>query len=131
LDVLFLSGRDRVMTTEPALVFAEPSGVVRAWNSGAESLFGHSAAEAIGQTLDLIVPPEFRERHWAGFRAAMAAGDGKIDRAAANLPALHRDGTVMRVTVRLLVVHDARDRVAGALAVFAADDEAAPPLPRL
>ncbi len=119
------------MTTEPALVFAEPSGVVSAWNSGAESLFGHSAAEAIGQTLDLIVPPEFRERHWAGFRAAMAAGDGKIDRAAANLPALHRDGTVMRVAVRLLVIHDARDRAAGALAVFCADDGTAPPLPRL
>jgi PAS domain S-box-containing protein len=119
------------MTTEPALVFAEPSGVISSWNSGAEALFGHPAAAAVGQTLDLIVPPEFRERHWAGFRAAMAAGDGKIDRAAANLPALHRDGTVMRVAVRLLVVHDARDRVAGAMAVFVPDDEAAPPLPRL
>jgi PAS domain S-box-containing protein len=121
------------MTTEtaPALVFAEPSGVVRVWNSGAVSLFGHTAAEAIGQTLDLIVPPEYRERHWIGFRAAMAAADGKIDRASANLPALHRDGTILRVAVRLLVVHDARDRAAGALAVFSEDDEAAPPLPRL
>jgi PAS domain S-box-containing protein len=119
------------MTTEPALVFAEPSGVVRAWNSGAESLFGYAAADAIGRTLDIIVPPEYRERHWAGFRAAMAAGDGKIDRASANIPALHRDGTILRVAVRLLVIHDARDRAAGALAVFCADDEAAPPLPRL
>jgi PAS domain S-box-containing protein len=119
------------MTTEPALVFAEPSGVVRIWSSGAESLFGHSAVEAIGQTLDLIVPPEYRERHWAGFRAAMGAGDGKIDRASANIPVLHRDGTILRVAVRLLVVYDGRDRVAGAMAVFSADDEAAPPLPRL
>ena len=119
------------MPTEPALVLAEPSGVIRVWNPGAEALFGHRAADAIGQTLDLIVPPEFRERHWAGFKAAMDAGDGKIDRAAANLPALHRDGTVMRVAVRLLVLHDARDRVAGAMAVFVADDETAPPLPRL
>jgi PAS domain S-box-containing protein len=119
------------MTTEPALVFAGPSGVVRIWNPGAESLFGHSAAEAIGQTLDLIVPPEYRERHWAGFRAAMGAGDGKIDRASANIPALHRDGTILRVAVRLLVIHDARNRAAGAMAVFVADDEAASPLPRL
>jgi len=120
------------MTTEPALIFAEPSGVIRAWNSGAEALFGHAAADAIGQTLDLIVPPEYRERHWAGFKAAMAAGDGKIDRASANIPALHRDGTVMRLAVRLLVIHDARDRAAGALAVFAVDaDETAPSLPRL
>jgi PAS domain S-box-containing protein len=62
-----------------ALVFAEPSGVVRIWNSAAESLFGHRADEVIGQTLDFIVPPEYRERHWAGYRAAMAAGDGNID----------------------------------------------------
>lgn len=117
--------------TEPAIVFAEPSGVVRSWNSGAEALFGHPAADAIGQTLDLIVPPEYRERHWAGFRTIMAATDGKIDRASVNVPALHRDGTIMRVAVRLLLIHDARNRVAGAMAVFAADDDTAPPLPRL
>jgi len=119
--------------TEPAaaLVFAEPSGVVRTWNAAAESLFGHSATEAIGQTLDLIVPPEYRERHWAGFRAAMAAGDGNIDHSSFNIPALHRDGTVMRVAVRLLVVHDSRNRVAGAMAVFTPDDDRAPPLTRL
>jgi PAS domain S-box-containing protein len=119
--------------TEPAaaVVFAEPSGVIRDWNSRAEALFGHRAAEAIGQTLDLIVPPEYRERHWAGYRAAMAAGDGNIDRASANLPALHRDGTVIRVAVRLLVIHDSRNRVAGAMAVFTPDDDSAPPLPRL
>src|SRR3546814_8609447 len=79
--------------TEPAaaLVFAEPSCVIRIWNSAAESLFGHGAAEAIGQTLDLIIPPEYRARHWAGFRAAMAAGDGNIDHSSFTIPALHRD----------------------------------------
>jgi PAS domain S-box-containing protein len=119
--------------TEPAaaLVFAEPSGVVRIWSPTAESLFGHRAAEAIGQTLDIIVPPEFRARHWAGFRAAMAAGDGNIDHSSFNIPALHRDGTVIRVTVRLLVIHDSRNRAAGAMAVFVPDDGSAPELPRL
>ena len=118
-------GRSRRMT-EPAaaLVFAEPSGVIRIWSSAAESLFGHRAAEAIGQTLDLVIPPEYRARHWAGYRAAMEAADG-------NIPALHRDGTINRVAVRLLVVHDSRNRVAGALAVFTPDDDSAPPLPRL
>lgn len=81
-----MCGKSRGMTTEPALVFAEPSGVIRVWNSGAEALFGHPAADAIGRTLDLIVPPEFRERHWTGFKAAMAAAGGKIDRASANIP---------------------------------------------
>ncbi|WP_119303661.1 PAS domain-containing protein [Dongia deserti] len=114
-----------------ALVFADPSGVVRIWNSAAESLFGHRATEAIGQTLDLIVPPDYRARHWAGFQAAMAAADGNIDHSSFNIPALHRDGTVIRVAVRLLVVHDSRNRVVGAMAVFSPDDDSAPPLTRL
>jgi PAS domain S-box-containing protein len=114
-----------------ALVFAEPSGIIRIWNSGAESLFGHRAADATGQTLDLIIPPEYRARHWAGFRAAMTAGDGNIDHSSFNVPALRGDGTVIRVEVRLLVVHDSRNRVAGAMAVFSPDDDSAPPLPRL
>jgi PAS domain S-box-containing protein len=119
--------------TEPAaaLVFAEPTGVIRIWNAAAESLFGHRAAEAIGQTLDLIVPPDYRERHWAGFREAMAAADGVIDHSSFNIPALRRDGTVIRVAVRLLVVHDSRNRVAGAMAVLTPDDDSAPPLTRL
>jgi PAS domain S-box-containing protein len=119
--------------TEPAaaLVFADPTGVVRIWNSAAESMFGHRAADAIGQTLDFIVPPEYRARHWAGFRAAMAAGNGIIDHSSFNIPALHGNGTLIRVAVRLIVVHDSRNRVAGAMAVFSPDDDRAPPLPRL
>jgi PAS domain S-box-containing protein len=117
--------------TEQALVYAEPSGVIRMWNAGAEALFGHAAEEAIGQTLDIVVPPDYRERHWAGFQDAMAASDGNIDHGSFNVPALHRDGTVMRVEVRLHVVHDSRDRVTGAMAVFSPHDDSAPRLTRL
>jgi PAS domain S-box-containing protein len=114
-----------------AFVFAEPSGVIRIWNPAAESLFGHRADEAIGQTLDLIVPPDYRQRHWQGYRAVMAAADGNIDHSMFDIPALHRDGRVIRVEVRLLVVHDSRNRVAGAMAVFVPADASASPLPRL
>jgi PAS domain S-box-containing protein len=116
---------------ERALVLADTSGVVRTWNAGAEALFGHAAEDAIGQTLDLVVPPDYRERHWAGYRAAMAASDGTIDHGSFNIPALHRDGTVMRITVRLHVIRDSRNRATGALAVLSPDDDSAPPLPRL
>jgi PAS domain S-box-containing protein len=116
---------------ERALVFADPSGVVRTWNAGAEALFGYGAADAIGQTLDVVVPPDYRERHWAGFRAAMAASDGNVDHGSFNVPALHRDGTIMRIAVRLHVIHDSRNGVTGAMAVFSPDDDEAPPLPHL
>ena len=120
-----------IRSVDRALVFADPSGVVRTWNAGAEALFGHGAAQAIGQTLDLVVPPEYRERHWAGYRAAMEASDGNIDHGSFNVPALHRDGTIMRIEVRLHVVHDSRNGVSGAMAVFSPADDRAPTLTRL
>ena len=121
----------RVTLEDRALVLADPSGVIRVWSAGAEALFGHRAEDAIGQTLDLVVPPDYRQRHWAGYGAAMAANDGDIDHGSFNVPALHRDGTVMRIEVRLHVVHDSRNRVTGAMAVFSPDDDSAPPLERL
>src|SRR5256885_17246595 len=57
-----------------AIIFADSAGVIRLWNHAAEALFGYSAAEAVGQTLDLIVPESLRAAHWAGFRRAVQQG---------------------------------------------------------
>ena len=48
-----------------AAVYVDVSGTIRSWNRAAESLFGHSASEAIGRRADLIVPPSHRDMHWA------------------------------------------------------------------
>lgn len=55
-----------------ALVYATPDGKIAAWNRAAEALFGHSKAEAMGQSPDLIIPERLRAAHWAGFDRAMA-----------------------------------------------------------
>ena len=60
--------------TPDALIFADKGGLIRAWNAGAEAVFGFSAAEAIGQSLDLIIPERLRAAHWLGFHRAMARG---------------------------------------------------------
>src|SRR5262249_12241354 len=44
------------------------------WNDAAQRLLGYSAQEAIGKTLALIIPPEHRPRHMAGFHAAIDGG---------------------------------------------------------
>jgi len=116
---------------DEAIVIADKAGVIQIFSPGAERLFGHSAASAIGQKLDLLVPPEYREHHWRGFHAAMSGDNVAIDRASANVPVLARDGTVMRAAVRLLVLRDAKQRSIGAMAIFAADDDPSSPLPRL
>ena len=76
-----------------AIVYADPSGTIRFWNRGAERIFGFSAAEALGQSLDLIIPERLRARHWDGYRETMRTwrsryGAGDV----LAVPGLHKDG---------------------------------------
>ena len=57
-----------------AIIIADADGVIRLWSAGAAALFGYAAADAAGQKLDLVVPPEFRSAHWKGFGHAMKTG---------------------------------------------------------
>ena len=69
-----------------AVVFADADGVIRYWSPGAERLFGYAMADAIGRTLDLIVPDRYRERHWAGFRRAVQSGTAPSSGSRTNIP---------------------------------------------
>ena len=110
------------MADTHAVVVADPDGVIRYWSAGAEQLFGYSAGEVVGESLDLIVPPEFRERHWSGFRDAVATGVCKLDRATTNVPVLCKDGTIQPFPGRFVFLQGARSDVVGvaALALVAA-----------
>ncbi len=107
------------MTMSSAIVVSDIEGRIELWNRGAEELFGYSAAEAIGQSLDLIIPERYRERHWAGFNAAMKTGNS-VRSGAANpgLPALGKDGAERRFPARFLFLKDALEKPAGAMAIF-------------
>jgi len=114
-----------------AIVLVDTDGIIRAYSPGAERLFGHDAKAAIGRTLDLIVPPDYRERHWQGFRAAIRNGSPKYEDAAANIPVLCRDGTVVRFPGRLVFLRNAFGQAVGAMGIFRANDGSGPPLPDL
>ena len=62
-----------------AIIFADRSGTIRRWNRAASALFGFAPDEALGQSLDLIVPEDLRAAHWRGFDAAMKSGALKLD----------------------------------------------------
>lgn len=101
--------------TDQALVISDEDGVIRLWNNTAFELFGHDAANAIGSSLDLIVPPEFRERHWIGYRRAWTVGIEDAHRVAL-MPVLCADGEVRRFAGHLLPItgpHDALAAIAG------------------
>jgi PAS domain S-box-containing protein len=93
-------------------------GVIQSWSPGAEQLLGLSQSSVVGKTLDVIVPEDFRERHWAGFHRAMASGSSFIDGQAAILPVLCGDGQVHHLAGRLSLLKDPTGRAVGAMAIY-------------
>lgn len=114
-----------------AIVIADRDGVITGWTDGAAELFGHAPADAVGATLDLIVPDEFRARHWNGFRRAIANGKANIEGVSAILPVLCADGAVRSFAGRLGLLRDPLDAVIGAMAVYVPVTEGASAFPRL
>jgi PAS domain S-box-containing protein len=110
-----------------AVVVADRDGRICYWSAGAEELTGHPAAAAVGQSLDLIVPPGY-QRHWAGFRPAMASGTARFEGGSANIPVLCADGAVARCPGRFTLLRDARGKPAGAAAVLVVPADGDPPL---
>lgn len=102
-----------------AIIYADASGRIQFWNHGAERIFGFSAAEAIGQTLDIIIPEQLRTRHWEGFMRAMQTGKiryGSGD--VLEVPAMRKDGVRVSVEFSMLLFHDQSGRVIGVAAVL-------------
>jgi PAS domain S-box-containing protein len=106
------------MADTHAIVMADPDGTISHWDAGAEQLFGYAVAEALGQSLDLIVPPEFRERHWAGFRKAVATGTCRLHGAVTNIPVRCKNGEVRPFPGRFVFLQGARDDVIGFAALY-------------
>jgi PAS domain S-box-containing protein len=100
-----------------AVIFADRQGVVRLWNRGAETIFGYSAAEATGQSLDLIIPERFRARHWDGYRHVMATGVTSYGQRLLAVPAMRKDGQRISIEFSIALLKDERGDVTGALAV--------------
>jgi PAS domain S-box-containing protein len=74
-----------------AVIICDCDGVIRLWNAAAERLFGFTPAEALGSSLDLIIPERLRDRHWAGYARTMARADA-VPARLLRVPAMHKDG---------------------------------------
>jgi hypothetical protein len=83
---------------------------------GATSLFGHD--NPTGETLDVIVPEEYRERHWSGFHRAMATGESPISGGRLNIPVRCGDGETKAFPGTFSVVRDGFGRPVGAIGVW-------------
>jgi PAS domain S-box-containing protein len=107
-----------VANTDHAVVVADAEGIIRFWNPAAEAMFGHASADAIGRSLDLIVPDKLRDRHWEGYRRVMATGETEYGGRTLSVPAIRADGTRISVEFTVTLLRGDDDSVAGIAAIM-------------
>lgn len=104
--------------TADAVIYADRTGTILRWNPAASALFGYSADEALGRSLDLIIPEHLRDAHWRGFEAAMTSGAMKLQGRPTLTRALHKSGRKLYTEMTFAIVKAVgNDGVLGSVAV--------------
>jgi PAS domain S-box-containing protein len=102
-----------------AVVGCDRDGVIRFWNAGAARIFGFSAGEAVGQSLDIIIPERLRARHWDGWGHTMATGTSRYSGGdTLSVPAQRKDGATISVEFTITPLRDAAGAITGLAAVM-------------
>jgi PAS domain S-box-containing protein len=102
-----------------AVVATDRAGIIRIWNPGAERIFGHRENEALGQSLDLIIPERLRARHWDGFRQVIETGESRYGAGdLLSVPSIRGDGQRISVEFTILPLKDEQGQMTGMAAVM-------------
>ena len=106
-------------TASDAIIATDRSGVISFWNPGADRIFGFSAEEAIGRSLDLIIPDNLQARHWAGFNRVMETGESHYGHGdLLSVPALTRSGRRISVEFTIMMLKDEKNQPTGTVAIL-------------
>ena len=112
-------GEALLYSASDAIIATDREGKITFWNPGAERIFGFTAADANGQSLDLIIPENLRARHWSGFRHTMATGTSRYGHGdLLSVPGLSKDGRKISVEFTIVLLRNAQQEVAGTVAVM-------------
>ena len=110
----------RILDGSPdAILICDHAGTVRYWNVAAERVFGFHVAEALGVSMNLIIPERLRARHWAGWEATMRTGvtrygEGQL----LAVPALHKDGRQVSIEFSIQLVKNANGQIEWVVAII-------------
>ena len=106
-------------TRSDALVAADRDGLIRFWNPGAERVFGFRSDEALGRSLDIIIPERLRARHWDGYAKVIATGESRYGEGdLLSVPALRKDGATISVEFTIVPLKDEAGAMTGMLAIM-------------
>lgn len=101
-----------------AIVISDARGNIEFWNPAAERMFGFTQEEAIGHSLDLIIPERLRGRHWDGYHKTMASGETRYGNDVLRVPAMHKDGRALSIAFTVALLHSPQNELSGIVAVI-------------
>jgi PAS domain S-box-containing protein len=101
-----------------AFVVTDAAGAILLWNSGAERMFGFTAAEAIGQSMDIFIPERLRKRHWDGYHETMRTGHTKYGSDVLRVPAIDKAGKQLSIAFTVALLNDAAGKPEAIVAVI-------------
>jgi PAS domain S-box-containing protein len=102
-----------------AIIATDRTGIISFWNPGAVRIFGFTPDEAIGSSLDLIIPHNLQARHWAGFNRVMETGDGHYGHGdLLSVPALTKSGRRISVEFTIMMLKDEKNHPTGTVAIL-------------
>jgi PAS domain S-box-containing protein len=101
-----------------AIVVCDANGAITLWNPAAERLFGFAESEALGQSLDLIIPERQRQRHWDGYHKTMQTGQTRYGNDVLRVPALHKDGRALSIAFTVAMLFSAEKKVTAIIAII-------------
>jgi PAS domain S-box-containing protein len=107
-----------VDNTQEAIIFADHEGMIRLWNIGAETIFGYTASEVLGQSLELIIPERLRAQHRVGYRRVMATGVTQYARKLLAVPATRKDGARISLEFTVTLIRGADREIVGIAAIL-------------
>lgn len=101
-----------------AIVVCDANGAITFWNPAAERMFGFAEQEALGQSLDLIIPERQRQRHWDGYHKTMQTGQTRYGNDVLRVPALHKDGRTLSIAFTVAMLFSADKTVTAIIAII-------------
>ena len=104
-----------------AIVVCGANGAITLWNPAATHMFGFSESEALGQSLDLIIPQRQRQRHWDGYHKTMETGQTRYGNDVLRVPALHKEGHTLSIAFTVSMLYSVDKKVTAIIAVIRDD----------
>lgn len=111
--------REIIEGSPDAIIVGDAEGKILLWNRGAERLFGFTAEEAVGRSMDLIIPERLRARHWDGYHRTMATGKSRYGAGdMLAVPAITKDGRNISIEFTIQMLHGPAGEILGPVAIL-------------